>query len=516
MSRSVYRRVLIPTDQSFLKQWFPWVRGKVSRRFRRDKERIPDTTQRVCVRLLQKEFIGRWFFKHLKDELVDLAEAERMLVRPERRPDGSMTLRPVKVAFFGKLPVARGEDGKPLSSESRSSSRSLWRVSDILQQAGFDHARYFYSIQGHTVDSDRVLELLNYAPGDYGILQSLWRQGRLLPAELTEHACPRRGVKHMSPGSCPECVRGLSLLRTKGVTLDLTRYAKWTDESVVAHVRKIRWNDSQLRPFLRYWNGNNVAGPPRSIMRPVSVPDRLSHVLSRDLDRYIDDHFDELADVKPQGIDAGLLKYAQTVVDNEVINDFKTLSRTDDLPRVVLNGGVSPEAADAETVAYDLDAEEGAPKIPCDPGALDDFSVTERRTDILSLFDEASLSDEEREVLSAVDLMEVTVREYAREAGVPVQRVHRVRTSALRKLRSAKGIPEADRALEDVCERHGCTKSQVLGSDVVGAPVVARTELFHTLSVAGMSDVDIAYYFGYPRERVAAAVARARSRVQQV
>lgn len=498
-----YRPVAIPTDHSFLKQWFPWINGKVRKRFKRDHERIPDTTQRVCARLLQKEFTARWFFKHLSDELVTRTEAELMLghgqllKEPRVKKGKVLTHEVVYLAFAPDSKIS------PVVGE-RSSPNSLWRVSDVLKFGGFDGERYFYSMQSHTIDSDHMLRYLGYPPGAYSALQSLWRQDRILPYELTEHECRRGAGKVNGSGNkalastCPECKRGLALLRSKGITLDTLNYPLWTGEAskhqpasptIVEHVRKMRWNDSQLAGFLRQWNGSNeIYSKPRFIMRPVDQ------------------------DGKVHGIDAGLLKYAENIVGNEVINEFKHLSRTDDMSKMIYNQGLSP-GLENEAV-HDADAEEGAPKIISDVDAVEDFRFVEHRSDISALIGGASLSDEEREAVSAIDLMEITVRDYAQKAGLPVQRVHRIRTSAIRKLKSAVvSSAVADRAMLEVCERMDCTPEQVLGTSLVGAAVVARAELFARLYTAGMSEEDMASHFNYPKDRVTAAVVRGRRRI---
>lgn len=493
-----YKPVVIPDDGMFLRQWYNWTRWKVSRRFKRDRDRIPDTVQRVCTRLLQKEFTARWFYKHLKDELVTRTEAERILGHgqplpsPKRMKDGTVqTTKVVQLVFMSGSGLV-ADLLQPIAGD-RTDPNSIWRLADVLKHGQFDFERYFYSMQSHTIDSDHMLRFLGYPPGSYTMLQSLWRQDRLLPYELTEHDCPRGRLKvngagnKAPPSTCPECSRGLALLRSKGITLDMVNYPRWEDPAVVQHVRKMRWNDSQLSTFLRRWNKQNeVYATPSFIMRPVSR-----------------------ADEKPQGIDAGLLKYAQRIIDNEVINDFKHLTRTDDMAKMVYNDGMSPGSADADTMAFDLDSEEGAEKIVCDVDAVEDFRGVEHRSDISSLLDGASLSKEETEVLSAVDLMDVTVRDYARRNGLPVARVHRIRSTALRKLKSAVvGPSHAERVMQEVCDRHGCSADDVLGLAAYGSPVLARTELFSSLYSDGMSEDDISCHFDYPREKVMAAVQR--------
>ncbi len=238
--------IAIPTNQSFLTQWYPWTAGKVARHFKRDKERCQDTAQNVRLRLLSKNFIGRWFYKHLTDELVDKAQAEHIL-------GGKVPL-----AYIGSVQPVYGRRSslkgygkdqrvKPNSPEEQPNDTTIWRVSDLLGFAKFDYERYFYSIQNHTIDSSRVLRLLGYDADNFSALESLYRQGKLKPSELTDHECQefvrsieKRGdqcgvndcnKKHYSLGycsnhyhmsrvrSCSACEHGRELLRQRGVSL---------------------------------------------------------------------------------------------------------------------------------------------------------------------------------------------------------------------------------------------------------------------------------------------------------
>lgn len=490
-----YVPVPIPSSVSFLPQWNPWIHSKVSKHFKRDKDRIQDTVQNVRLRLLQKDFIGRWFFKHLRDEVVDLGEACRILGGAQ-------------VTFIGQIPsldvpnddcqtpkcVSRRRKGLGCS---RACPKSLWRVSDLLSYAQFDYDRYYYSPQGHTIDSERVLRLIGYpvgsfvpkhkcsgdgcqgckavahTPGAYAILESLYRQGKLKPAELTEHECSRTA-------SCVGCEHGRSLLRTRGLSLA----DRWDDSPQLAS--KLRWNDSQLVPFLRHWRGKNlVHETPQYIMR---CPDEDGHVL---------------------GIDAGLLKYVEIIINNEVVNDFKRMSRSDDVTRGVFNKGLSPEFSNSDLVALESEEGEERPRqIFRDLSSLDGFNELENKHDVRSLIEEADLTEEERDAIMSVELMEMTVRQYAEKAGMPVPRVHRVRASAMRKLRGDLATVDASAVAERVCGRHGCSVEDLSGDQVVGPCVVARTEVFSTLFDYGMSVQAIASHFGCSEGRVTAAINR--------
>lgn len=459
-NNQVYSSVSIPTDQEFLQQWHRWVDGKVRKHFKHNKERAEDTAQNVRLRLLKKNFIGRWFFKHLSEELVDKRQAEKMIGVGEG-----------KLTFISSIKPVLGE---------RKNQDSLWRISDLFEYASFDFDSYFYSPQDHTIDSDKVLELIGYPKGEYGILESLYRQGRLRPSELTEHLCSYNK-------NCPECASGRAALKKKGVSL----VHRWSDPSLAGVVSKLRWNDSQLVPLLRNWNKRNrIFCVPRHIIRPVE------------------------RNGKPHGIDAGLLKYAAILIRNEVINDFKRMSRTDDLARGIFNDGKSSELMNSEVVAYESSGEDGddMQQVLKDTGAQDKFSDFEHNSDIISLLEERSLTEEERDVIVQVDLMERTIREYAEAVGKPVPRVHRIRNLALSKLGENKFTGEAMLYyIDQVCEKYSCSQEELFGKSLFGPCVRARTELFSTLHKKGMSVESISDELDQSVERVKAALARSQS-----
>lgn len=443
----------IPTNQSFLHVWYAWTHAKVSRHFKRDRDRIPDTVQNVRLRLLSKDFIGRWFFKHLREELVTLADAERIL---------------------GGVRV--GETRIPVAGGKRRSPDSLYRVQDLLDYAEFDYERYYYSMQGHTIDSDKVLRLIGGRPGQYTLLQSLWRQNRLFPAEFTEHCCTRRQ-------DCPECARGRASLHGRKLTFAYD----WSIPEVAAGAAKMRWNDAQLKPFLRDWRDKNfVRCTPEFIMRESKEP----------------------------GIDAGLLRYAEMIIDNEVVNDFKRLTRHDDVANMVFNRAQSPELPDTETVAWESDDKGETPQMVLrDPSARGRFTDFDVNYDILRLAKNAGLTHEESQVVGYVDKGEASIADCAQWLGKSVQQIHKIRTSALQKMRSAELGPESvDRAVDAVCAKHGVDRADLFGSSVVGKAVLARTDLFSSLHGSGMKIAVISQRFGVAEGRVLAAINRAALR----
>ena len=476
--KDVYVSVAIPTNQSFSQQWYNWTHAKVARHFKRDKERVFDTAQNVRLRLLSKDFIGRWFFKHLTDELVDRTQAERILggipltfigsINPVNIPNASCLLSKLhRVNFSNRVPskhpvqkneqlkfissdvVLRIQEEKNLGSDDviyevcewitsgkpiheapylknldpsiirslqkdrcvqnlvhkhgcvRSCSNSLWRISDLLDFAKFDHERYYYSAQGHTIDSGKFLKLLGYPETQYTLLQSLYRQGRIRPSELTEHACVG--------DDCLECDHGRSLLTSRRLYLA----HNWGDPSVSVAASKLRWNDLQIKPFLREWcNKNMVRTTPLYIMR---------------------------SDRK-HGIDAGLLKYAEKIIDNEVVNDFKRMSRSNDIHSMIFNNGKSPELSNSEQVAWESDGlvEDEKVQVLRDTSSLTRFSDSDNKHDLERIIKACNFTEEEAKVLLKIDFGDESIREVSSELKKPVQKIHRIRQSALRKLRTTQ------------------------------------------------------------------------------
>lgn len=536
--KSLWREIKIPSNNEFLEQYHQWVFKKVADRFRRDKDRIQDTVQNARVRLLQKDFIGRWFFRHLAHELVSRDEAERILGRDS------------KLKFISVVQPCVGK---------RSDRDSLWRVSDLLAYARFDHDRYYYSVQDHTITSDMVLRLLGYLelavpvtspeatnpdskvvdPNNpeqrisfkaeaYNVLKSLYKQGRIKPAELTQHDCceqiekgsalrgadgefvrnahgellcsvPGCGKKHFARGfctshygqhvqsKCPICEKGRAALHARGVSLA----DDWLKNPQAAAA--LRWNDSQLRPFLRQWRGCNlVSAVPRYIVRPADQ-------------------------VGPyQGIEAGLLKYAWIVINNEVFNDFKRIGRTTDSDKMIFNDGVSPDTCDQDTIAWET--EEGSDRptmVVKDSSALGSFRAAEAGFDVRLMAARANLTDEERAIIVAIDLEETGVREFAEQHGTSVAHIHQVRNAALEKMRNAD-IADAfiSKMADLICTKYDCSYGELIGDDRVGPCVRARAEFFHHLNKFGLSVEEISERTGVPKERVSLAIGRATMREQ--
>ncbi len=414
MSADNMVRVVIPTSSEFLQQWHVWVHGKVAKHFKRDKERILDLAQRARLRLLTKDFVSRWFYKHLTDDLVDADQASVML--------GGTPVR-----FLGALSPAFG---------SRSSADALWRISDILNYAKFDYERYFYSIQDHTLDTSKVIRLLGlgtldsfgkFTPSEtaYSTLESLYRQGRLRPSELTEHCCVEKldtiphlvgkcGIsgceqKHYSKGfcsghygsrkkkECSECEEGRKSLKERGVSLA----HRWSDPASKKAVDKLRWNDSQLDGFLRGWNNTNkITSLPRYIMR---TPDFAT-------------------------VDAGLLKYANMIIDNDVVNAFKSIGRNEDLPQS------SVDSSDEVHEPIQLNSRKGSDE---EEGANDEgISNAQDKADVISIINSAKLTNDEIDVITTMDLGGNTAKETAEKLGFPLVKVNKIRVSAMAKMRS--------------------------------------------------------------------------------
>ena len=137
------------------------------------------------------------------------------------------------------------------------------------------------------------------------------------------------------------------------------------------------------------------------------------------------------------------------------------------------------------------------------------FNEAEGWHDIKRLIESANLSDEELDVLISFDLGEMTIRQYADKSEKPVQRIHRIRSAALKKLRGGELPESVTNAMGKQCAaRNGCSVEDMLGPGVFGPCVRARTEFFSSLFDAGMTVPQIATRFGTTQERVVAAINR--------
>lgn len=365
-----YSPVQIPTVNSFLQQYHRWIIQKVSVHFKRNKDRIPDITQDVIVRLIQKDFVGRWFFKHLVEDLVDTVQGSRICgfsLSTQR------TIRPVQ----GKV----------------TDPKSLWRMGDVLRLCNFDYASYYYSPQNHTIPSSKVLELLGET--DVSILESMYRQGRLLPSGFTEH-------RHVSRHDCVECTEEKVRLKKLGLSLNV----RWRDSAEEA--MKLRWNDTQLTPLLRSFKGRNaVRSMPEYIMRTA----------------------------ENTSIDAGLLKYAHLVISHSVYNSFKSMGRRQDLEMYADSTTAAQESTGIESVQKESIED---PFNTSDMRAGDspaEFQDTEAQHDLENLIHDAELTEEERLVLTYIDLKEEPIALFAARNNLRVTRVHKIRNSALEAIR---------------------------------------------------------------------------------
>lgn len=449
--------VIIPTNQSFLQTWNAWIYSKVSSEFKRDHDRIPDTVQNIRLRLLSKDFIGRWFFKHLKEELVTKDEAQ-------------FVLGGLKIEFISSIPVF---DGK------RSSSSSLWKVSDICKFANFDFESYFYRVQNHTIDSDKFLKLLGYPPGSYSTLQSMWRQGKLSPSEFTEHLCDKSST-------CEDCVKGRKKLNQKKMTLS----SDWMSPELSQHVSKLRWNDSQLTPFLRNWHGRNrIFNTPRNIMRD---------------------------NVEP-GVTAGLLAYAKMIIKNEVVNDFKRMMRFEDVSTFSLSDSKSPEFSNSETISYgsDLKNEKVDHSIINihDPSSVKEYEKYDSWHDIMELAKNSGLSKESLWVIGFLEYGDGSIDQCASKLGRTYSDICNIRQDAINRLKKS----EVDHTMYDDVVL-SASKQFKIDSNIIFGPkmamfgnaVLARTSIVSTLYKRGVSISTISQKFHINENYVVAALSRAK------
>ena len=103
----------------------------------------------------------------------------------------------------------------------------------------------------------------------------------------------------------------------------------------------------------------------------------------------------------------------------------------------------------------------------------------------------------------------MSVRAFSEEYGIQIQKIHRIRNSALRKMRGSKLDEEGIKNLvKSICLDHNMTIEQILSPESFGPSVIARTDLFSTLYDHGMSVEAISGYFLYPQPKIVAAINR--------
>lgn len=477
----------IPTNQTFLNQWHAWIHGKVAKHFKKEKSRMSDTAQNVRLRLLTKDFIGRWFLKHLTDELVTEADAVRVL-------DG------VPVALIGHLKpvhtflkkeceigvtkyVAVDERRRQWLAGLKDNQKiRLYRMSDLLKFAHFDYERYYYSIQNHTIDSAKALKLLGYPEDQYTALQSMWRKRGFKPSELTEHGCD-------GAADCAECDRGRNLLRNRGLSLA----HDWSKPEVREAAARLRWNDRQLKDYLREWRRSN------RVKSPGGFPQKEGLQIVR-LEKNI-------------GIDQGLLKYANIILDNEVTNDFKRMSRADDLESFVRTNAVCPELSNDEVTGWDADnrprGEERPERVFRDTSASGRVREYETMRDLHVVMRNSGLTDEEIDVVRKLELDEMSARTYSETTGMAVARVNKLRLSAMAKMKLPFFRNGSTNQLQELAAKYDCEVEDIVDPDVtIGKAVLARTDMFFNLHRLGMTVPAMATAFRFSVERVELSLSR--------
>jgi DNA-directed RNA polymerase specialized sigma24 family protein len=189
----------------------------------------------------------------------------------------------------------------------------------------------------------------------------------------------------------------------------------WEDPEVGQAVRKLRWNDGQLTPYLRNWNNKNgLFCTPEYVMRPVG----------------------------DKGVDAGLLKYVDIIIQNTVANLFKKIGRTDDLEGVLngenvpLNNGKSAQFSDVELVGWESEDDSWqSRRVYKDMMSSKAFEAFEQKYDTDTLMNLAELTNDEERVINAIEIMEMTARQYSEASNLTIPKIHRLHTMAIRKLR---------------------------------------------------------------------------------
>jgi hypothetical protein len=451
--------IAIPTTNQFLHQWYLWTNKEVAKQFKRNRSRLDDVVQLVRVRLLSKEFIERWFFKYVAPvEYVDRIGAEKIL--------GDSTLK------FNSLV-------KPFSG-NRSDPNSIWEISELLRYAKFDAYRYFYTPQSHTLDTRKILRLLGCGPEDFGVLQSLYRQGRLLPSEMTEHICT-------NSLDCIGCEEGKISLYRKNLSLA----HNWNDSSLQKAVLKLRWNDEQLVPFLRDWKGKNrLKGIPNYVMRTIN-----------------------------KSLDQSYLGFARIIIENTVKNEFKHIHHHDEIGSKIYNNGVSiSEFSNSEVLAFDDfdsdDSSQDKEMIARDPNSIVAFDKSIDKCDLSMSINNSGITEEEEKALIATELMETPIRVYAESCGVSSARIAKLRESAIRKLKDSKfGDNLIKNLAVRTCAKYGCSLNDLFNKSLMFGPVTkARSDFFLSMVQKGYSTHQISKKFKFPEERVKLSIDRASIR----
>jgi len=114
------------------------------------------------------------------------------------------------------------------------------------------------------------------------------------------------------------------------------------------------------------------------------------------------------------------------VIDNDVINNFKSISRNEDSEN-------RPESGDS--IVWTFDESTG----DLDPIFIDESSSYtskfEDHRDLSSIIQLAGLTDEEMDVIFSADLDERSTKDLAEERKMPISKINKIRASAINKMR---------------------------------------------------------------------------------
>jgi DNA-directed RNA polymerase specialized sigma24 family protein len=334
----------------------------------------------------------------------------------------------------------------------------------------------------------------------------MYRTKRLLPSEFTEHL----GCTGLD--KCPECARGkLSLYNRK-----LSLAHDWNEPSVAHAASKLRWNDKQIGKFLRcYKDTNMIKCVPDYVLRPDprSVIDPYLVYYPKSL------HISEKEPTPTErkiSVNAGLLAYAARLINNEVINDFKRITRTDDMGISLFNKGISPELGNDSVVGYtDSMKEDEHPEMTfLDPSAQSQFSIFENHRDLKSISDSCEFDNETTDILNKIELGGMSVTDYSDLTGVAISKIHRIRTHIMKELRAkASSIKETfDQMARKIADKYNVEVSDIFGDIKFGDCVKARTEFILGMSVAGLDAKQISKLYSFTEAQVESALFRASVR----
>ncbi len=222
-----YNKITIPTTSEFVVENSKWITSHVSKKFKREKSRILDFKQMVILRMLKKDFVSRWFFKHLAaDEHTTLTEINKMFG--------------YNVSLINTINPVEGD---------RNDNNSVWKIGDILKYKNYCHSRQFYSIMNNRVSSKVLLTNMGYNCTNFNTLRDKTFSGEITPFIL------KKKTKSISVDDAIQ----------KLIEMGLTSDANWESPALCECALSLKWDDTFLKPYVGSEYG--ILHTPRFIVR---------------------------------------------------------------------------------------------------------------------------------------------------------------------------------------------------------------------------------------------------------